>query len=162
MLPLRHRLSLLAALLLVGCQTDDAMDDGHLPPADVSNTTDAQALECARAITRAETECPPSFTLVVLDHEDPDRPRLDVIDLESVSTAVPGGIYVPASPSLPNDSVLGLVFVDNDACQVSCTIACDVSRNDLCASMQADGPSCSFCGAPASIEQCEAFVAGCE
>jgi hypothetical protein len=155
---------LLAASLLLGCQADDApVDDGATPPAEAPDDPDAPRAECARAIERAATECPPSFTLDVIDFdEDPNQPPLDVIDLASASTPLPGGIYVPANPSLPSQPTLGHVLADNDACQVSCTIPCDVSRNDFCASSRADRPSCSFCGPPASLEQCEAFLAACE
>jgi len=152
---------LLTTSLLVGCHADDVPgDDGSPPASDVPD--EAQRTECTRAIERATTECPPSFTLTVIDFdEDPNQPPLDIIELASTST-VPGGIYVPVDPSLSNQTTIGHVLADNDACQVSCTIPCDLSRNDFCASSPSNRATCSFCGPPATLEQCEAFLAACE
>jgi hypothetical protein len=154
---------LLAPLLLLGCCTDDAAHDDTPPPDAASDTTDPDQAECTRAIDRAAIECPPLSTLTVIELDaGQDRPPLDIIDLASVSMTVPGGLYVPSDPSFAGRSTLGHVLADNGACQVSCTLACDISTNDLCLSTDSDRPSCSFCGTPASPEACEAFVAACE
>lgn len=147
---------LLFGLAVGGCNGDTDGTDATMTPSDEDREACDDAQEEVSRICSS-----PNTVSVVADGE-----RLFPADIPSIATAVDGGFYVAAGQAGidPPDNV-GFVLADNDTCEVSCIVACDLTTQSLCITApvldsEAEATGCQFCG-QASEDECRAFIAGC-